>query len=263
MVRRTEKLIHGIELLLAAGLLIIMTLAVEVGYRMGIHIQPKDGHNQEIVAGSVETVVIGLVSLLLGFSFASAGERFFERQDVLIREVNVLETTYLRADLLEEPFRIEYRRQLRAYAESRVALFESSNAAEFEERLRRSESIQPLIWKAAVDGVKKSPQFDKTVLPPLNELIDLNTIRLSLAYRHNPLSVVMVLIMGSLIALLTKGFVCGLRRHRHWMFTGGLTFVMFLVLWLVLDLDYPRNGFIQTKQTLMIDLSNKLNNNPI
>lgn len=253
----------GAELSLAALLFLVMAMAVEMGYRMGFRVRPLHGNNQETLATSVEMVVTGLVSLLLGFSFASAGTRFFERQDVLVREVNAIETAYLRADLLEEPFRSEYRDQLRRYVKSRVPLFDSSTRQEFEERLRQSASIHPALWKAAVDGVKRSPQFDETVLIPLNELIDLHTTRLSLVDRHNPWPVVLVLLIGSLIALTTKGFVCGLQKRRHWMLSGGLALIMFLVLWLVHDLDYPRNGFIQTNQTLMMNLNDKLNNNSL
>ncbi|MBX3035249.1 MAG: hypothetical protein KF865_15130 [Bdellovibrionaceae bacterium] len=249
----------AIACFLAVVLLLTMLLSVEIGYRMGLRVRAKDGREHAVVVGSVETVVIGLVSLLLGFSFASAGTRFFERQDTMVREVNAIETAYLRADLLEEPFRSDYRNQLRAYVQSRLTLFESSSPEEFSEHLRQTEDIHPLLWTLAVEGVKRSPQFDETVLVPLNELIDLHTTRLSLVYRHNPLPVIAVLIIGSLVALLTKGFVCGLKRQRHWMLNGGLTLVMFFVLWLVIDLDYPRNGFIQNEQILMIDLNNKLN----
>ena len=51
--------------------------------------------------------------MLLAFSFAAAGARFLERQDLIVQEANAIGTAYLRADLLDEPYRSELRAALK------------------------------------------------------------------------------------------------------------------------------------------------------
>ena len=117
--------------------------------------------------------------MLLAFSFAAAGARFVERQDLIVQEANAIGTAYLRADLLEESQASELRSALRRYTEHRVALSRHLrnvlSAADLEEVAR----LQARIWRAARAGVAARPGALVSVLPPVNELIDLHATRMA------------------------------------------------------------------------------------
>lgn len=65
--------------------------------------------------------MLGLLALLLGFTFAMAMSRFEVRKQLVLDEANAIGTTFLRAQLLPPPARQEISDLLRQYVEVRLA----------------------------------------------------------------------------------------------------------------------------------------------
>ena len=59
--------------------------------------------------------LLGLLALMLAFTFSMALTRFEARRDALLNEANAIGTTALRARLLPEPQRSETLKLLREY----------------------------------------------------------------------------------------------------------------------------------------------------
>ncbi|HPU16762.1 MAG TPA: hypothetical protein PK808_11795, partial [Polymorphobacter sp.] len=55
--------------------------------------------------GYITSAVLGLLALLMGFTFALAVDRFETRRVLVIAEANAIGSAYLRAQLLPEPHR--------------------------------------------------------------------------------------------------------------------------------------------------------------
>lgn len=72
--------------------------------------------------GTLLAAMLGLLALLLGFSFSIVASRFHERQQLIVREANAIGTAFLRADLLEEPSRDQLRTALKTYTSQRQEL---------------------------------------------------------------------------------------------------------------------------------------------
>src|SRR5262245_54435690 len=64
--------------------------------------EKEEGSGQE---GYVVSAVMGLLALLVGFTFSMAIDRFDTRREHVLTEANAIGTTYLRTQLLEEPHR--------------------------------------------------------------------------------------------------------------------------------------------------------------
>src|ERR1041385_857187 len=103
--------------LLGAGWL---WLVMEGGYRVGKwrHAHMPDERDQPV--GAMVASILGLVALVLGFTFSLAASRFDARRMAVLEESNAIGTTYLRARLLPEPERTEIARLLREYVEVRI-----------------------------------------------------------------------------------------------------------------------------------------------
>lgn len=52
--------------------------------------------------GGIQGAVLGLLGLLLGFTFAMAVGRYDTRRGLVLKEANAIGTTYLRASLLPD-----------------------------------------------------------------------------------------------------------------------------------------------------------------
>ena len=69
------------DLALAAGLLLLLLLALEGGFRTGRRTLRKRAIEMTSQVGPLQGAILGLLGLLLAFSFAAAGARFLERLD--------------------------------------------------------------------------------------------------------------------------------------------------------------------------------------
>ena len=86
----------------------------------------QEDHNQEsYLVGSM----LGLLALLLAFSFSMALDRYEERRHLVIQEANAIGTAYLRTQLLDEPHRARLSGLLVDYTDNRIALGDGSHAA--------------------------------------------------------------------------------------------------------------------------------------
>jgi hypothetical protein len=61
--------------------------------------------------GLVVSAALGLLALLIGFTFSLAVERLAARRLLVLEEANAIGATYLRAQLLDEPHRSNMRAQ--------------------------------------------------------------------------------------------------------------------------------------------------------
>jgi hypothetical protein len=243
------------ELSIVIGLLAVLIAALEVGYRAGSRrlFAPADA-DVSSQTGAIQGAILGLLGLLLAFSFAAAGTRFLERQDLITREANAIGTAVLRADLLGEPERSELRAALRDYTKRRLEVskkvrfvMDPADAVAFQQMHTR-------IWNAARAGVAARPTALLAVLNPVNELIDLHTTRLAASRKHLPIPVLGLLVVCSAIATSITGYACGIADRRRSPSSIALALLIGAALWITIDLDYPRIGLLQLDDTPLEEL---------
>ena len=96
--------LYQIDLLpLFAGCLALVVVAIEIGWRFGTRAKDRGGSN----IFALEQSLLGLVALLVGFTFLMALTRFEARREAVVNEANAIGTTALRSRLLPEPHRTE------------------------------------------------------------------------------------------------------------------------------------------------------------
>src|SRR5580698_4313365 len=108
----------------AFGLLLALALAIaiEAGQKMSTYARiQEDPHRKEQMVAIRDGLFV-LVSLLLGFTLTLAVPRFNERRTLVIEEADAIETTYLRAATLPQPFNTRAQQQLRQYVDARINL---------------------------------------------------------------------------------------------------------------------------------------------
>jgi hypothetical protein len=104
-------------LLLLAASLFLATVAV--GERRGrARRDAVDGPARSHI-GVLQGAVLGLVGLLLAFSFSMAVGRYETRRNLVLAEANAIGTTWLRAGLLLAPHDAAVRALLRRYVDGR------------------------------------------------------------------------------------------------------------------------------------------------
>ncbi|WP_409187579.1 hypothetical protein [Bradyrhizobium sp. RDM4] len=95
----------------------IVFLTSEFGWRLGIRTK---GHCASANISALEQSLLGLLALIIGFTFLMALTRFEARREAVLIEANAIGTTALRARLLPAPHRAESLKLLREYAQIRI-----------------------------------------------------------------------------------------------------------------------------------------------
>src|SRR5688572_31729155 len=106
----------GLFLLSAA----LLWLALEAGYRIGRWRHEHIADEKEQPVGAMVASILGLVALVLGFTFSLAASRFDARRMAVLEEANAIGTAHLRSRLLPLPQRAEIERLLREYVQVRI-----------------------------------------------------------------------------------------------------------------------------------------------
>src|SRR6476660_4774895 len=90
--------------------------------------------------------LLGLLGLLLAFSFGMVLSRYEARRELVTTEANAIGTAYLRAQLLDEPHRSRLSQLLIAYTGNRIEL--ADGGGESPPLLARNDQLLIDIWAA-------------------------------------------------------------------------------------------------------------------
>ena len=215
-------------------------------------------HSQEsYLVGSM----LGLLALLLAFSFAMGVDRYEERRHLVVQEANAIGTSYLRAQLLDEPHRTRLSNLLINYTENRIALG-TADRENIPGRLAGNDRLLTEIW-AAVTAARDSAQAHGITVPLLatyNEVIDLDTERKVARIVRVPEAVLFLLYGFLVITAGILGFV--LEERRAWFGAGVLFVLLSLYVSIIADLNRPASGNIRESQEPMLMLRQSLKSQP-
>lgn len=196
--------------------------------------------------------VLGLLALLIGFTFSLALGRYDERRSLVLHEANALGTTWLRTDLLDAPDTARVRDVLRRYIDARVEFANAKSAQQEIDEYARTTALQGELWAAvmaATASFRDTPRAGLMVTTT-NESIDLAGERFAARQDHIPHRILRMLF---LFALLAAGLL-GYERVRQRTSTTLLLLLFSLAVGLVLDLDLPSTGGIHVPQDPMLEL---------
>lgn len=247
-------------LILAAGI-VVFTLLLESGYRVG-YWRSKVRHDTGVQhVDTVQNAMLGLLALLLGFTFAMSVSRYDVRKELVLEEVNAIGTTSLRFDFLDEPARQTADDLLLRYVRARLDFFDAGLDPD---QLRHAESdasrLQASLWALATDALRATPDSEALALlvESLNDVFDIREKRSTALDNHVPETVLLLLFVLASLSLATIGYACGLRGVRHLGINILFAILLTLVLVTILDLDRPRRGLIQVSQKSMMMLHDSL-----
>lgn len=197
--------------------------------------------------GYVVSAVLGLMALLIAFTFGLALSRYEQRRQLVVTEANALGTAYLRTSLLRSPQPV--REAMRAYGEARLDF--EQHAGDDAGSARRIAALQAALWQTTLDALQPDRQtaLVPTVLSPLNDAFDTAAARKAERAARLPNRVLITLIVYGLAAALVLGYAVPDARLR--VPSYALFAMLTLSTTLILDLDQPHTGTIQVPQTPM------------
>lgn len=232
------------------GLLLLVSLLVarEVGSwirrRLKGNLDGEAAEHDYIFNG-----VLGLLALLIAFTFGLALDRYDARRELVVEEANAIGTAEMRVRLLEGPEGAHLAGLLREYADTRLRYGEAVaakkpplRAASIALRARiEAEALR------ALEPIRLTP-LAATITPAVNEALDIGVTREATHASRIP---AMVLFVLAIYAVVSAG-VLGSALDAAGRTNRGMSTLLFLLLTLaitvILDLDRSQEGFIRISQ---------------
>jgi hypothetical protein len=232
--------------LIALGLAATLLLAKWAGARV------RGGHKGEeaakIEASALDyllSAAVGLMALLIAFTFSFASERFANRRELGIDEANAVSTAYLRYQVLNEPHRTRLSGLMVRYIDAREAF---NSAGEDDAKVavadRETDALQRRIWDELADAIRTSPGPTCTpLLQATNQMFDLAGSRRAALDFRVPQAVLWALIIYATIASGVMGYT--MPRERPLIVVSTIVVLLVtLAISLIVDIDRPRGGAV-------------------
>ena len=245
--------------------LISLTLASLAGYFVRRVELRRAARREEVVEHSQESYLVGsmlgLLALLLAFSFSMALDRYEERRHLVVQEANAIGTAYLRAQMLDEPHRSRLSGLLVEYTDNRIELA-SAAPGRGGPLLARNDRLLTDIWAAVAASRESALRHGITtaLLMTYNEVIDLDTERKVARQMRVPAAVLLLLYGFLMLTALVLGYVLEERRGR--MGASVLFLILSLYIGIISDLSRPAAGSIIESQEPMLMLRQSMKAQP-
>jgi hypothetical protein len=258
----TEELFYDLNLWLIFFISIgAFFLSTEIGFLLGRRAAPKTSDHARSQVGTIQAALLGLLALLLGFTFAMAMSRFDARKQLVLDEANAIGTTFLRAQLLPEPQRREISDLLRRYVNVRLDFYAAgTDDDKLDAASQATAKLQTQLWSIGAALGEKDPRAVTygLFLQSLNEVIDLHNKRLTALENHVPEIILILLFFVAMVATALIGYGCGLGEVRNFFVTLVASVLIAAVIFVIIDLDRPRRGLIRVSQDRLVELRDSM-----
>lgn len=241
-------------------------LSFEIGFRLGNREKNRELASENIATsfqasskvstGPVTATILGLLALILAFSFGAVTSRYQERKQLVLDEANAIATTYLRAQAIPTSEKEQVKHILTRYVDYRLQLVEHRSVSMIENASEIVE-MQKELWMIALEIASREPTpITALFMQSLNEVIDLHSKRVNLGI-HNRMPNIfwVILYILTVLAMVMGGYESGLvggRRSITAMVTMATAYA--LVILLILALDKPGHRLSVVSQDALIQL---------
>ena len=237
---------------------LLLLLAVEVGYRLSKVIQRKWPDKAEASVGALSGATLALLAFLLAFVTSAAVNSLAARRQAVVSETNAIGTTYLRAGYLPEPYNTEARQLLREYVDQRLLALDRDKIAS---AIIRSEEIHNELWEDAETLAREESTPTLALYnASLNEVIDLHTDRINVELvARVPWTIIIGLFIMAILALVQVGLHAGYAEKRNLVVLLAFVLTLSLVFLLIVDLSRSQAGMLRVSYQSMLNLQHQLN----
>lgn len=228
----------------------------ELGYRIGLRLYRAHDDARRCQISAVQGAILGLLGLLLGFTFSMAVNRYETRRQLVLKEANAVGTAWLRAGLLPEAQRTTTRELFRRFVETRLKYQKvADDPVQLAEGLRLCGEIEADLWQQAEAAGKVAPTpLTATFVLALNEMIDTDAERIDAHRNLLPAAVWVLLLIVAASGCLTSSYGSGAQGVRLGFTSVLLPLLISVVIIFIYDILHTHQGVVSVSQRPLIEL---------
>ncbi len=240
-------------------ILAISALALEAGYQVGKRRRKRPDFEKDAPVSSSVGATLGLLAFMLATTFGVSMSQYDIRRQAFMDEVDSISTAYLRADFLPPDLRAKSKQALREYVAARL---NTADTRHIQEAMIRSQQLHDELWSYINEAKERIPNQVPfgLYIESIGEVMDVHTRRVVAAFQLRiPTIIWMVLYGVACLGLTEMGYQTGITGSARSPAFIGLVISFAAVLWLIADLDRPREGAISISQQAMRELQQTMN----
>jgi hypothetical protein len=249
--------------LILAGVAALVFLGMIVFQLIGRSYGSRRPERLEGATGEGGATIFALLGLLVAFSFSGSEVRLQNRRELIVREVDAIDTAFLRLDLLPPRDREAEKQLFREYLDARIEYYKALADLKVAHQVREhAQELQSRIWERAIQATGRSPDMRASLvlLPALNEMFDVTTARDAAMRMHIPLAVFVMLAILSAACAFLSGMNMARAARINTLYVCAYAATMALTAWVIINIEFPRLGFVRidTLDAFMHELRMKM-----
>jgi len=247
--------------------LLCLLLPMETGLRLGSWQRRRLSGAESAAHGDVTLpALLALLGLILAFTYSFSLGRADNRKEAVVAEVNAIGTTFLRADLLDEPGRSALRQALYEYAVSRrVEPGSIRTTRDLDRTIENSLAVQARLWPLLTDALRGASVTgpEKALLvSALTSVLDTHNQMMMAVYDRLPPAVLGLLLLVGGASLAVAGYNSALNGHPARLRMSIFGLILACLMFLIVDFDMTMRGLVQvnfgSQDALILDMRRAL-----
>jgi len=240
------------------ALFIIVFLFNEIGFKLGRSHQKSTDQEVKGQSAAIQAGMLGILGMLLGFSFNMALQRYDSRIKAEIEEANAISTAYSHVNFFPQVQVKKGETLYREYLDLRLelAVLDLTQHSKRQKLNFETEKVIQELSNMAYELAHEdlSPAFLTNYLQRLNSMFDSRTERNAILRNRIPESILVLLFLSFSITAGMIGYNGGLSLKRAYFPPIVMITLIALVIMIIIDLDKPRRGIITVSQREMMEL---------
>jgi hypothetical protein len=233
---------------------VALCLSAFVGAFFRKKLRPMDDDERESF-GVIQGAALTLLSLLIGFTFSMAINRYEQRKNYEEAEANAIGTEYFRADVLPASDAGRVRELLRGYLDQRVLFYTTHDARQLRQINADTAQLQSELWSAVRAPVGDEPTpVAALAMSGMNDVLNSQGYTQAAWWNRIPFE------SWVLLAAIAIGcnLLIGYGAHRTSILFTVLPLAVSVSFFLIADIDSPRGGVIRVQPQNLLSLTQTL-----
>ena len=207
----------------------------------------------------VLTATLTLLGLLLGFTFSMAVSRYDQRKNFEAAETNAIATEYRRAELIPDPERTQVRQLLTRYTDERIHYYRTGEigTGAVDRDLR---ALQNTLWSSvSIAANDRRDPVSAIVVTGMDDVFNSRGTTRAAWFNRIPTGAWALLAITSIVVNLLLGYR---ERRTDAVVLTVLPLVVSIAMFLIADIDSPREGLIRVAPINLGQLSDSMHGSP-
>jgi len=196
--------------------------------------------------GTLEGSLMGLMALMLAFSFGMGATKFESRRSLAVHEANAIGAAILRLDMYPDSVRKDFESDFDKYIDTRMDYYKANfHDAERNAALHETDVIFERMWKRATQLSRDPANLASTqqMIPKLTEMIDLVIERNALREARIPTLILAMLLLLTVVSAFMSGYSHKAKKRNLIMIVSFALMTTFTI-YTVMEMDRPQRGVI-------------------